>query len=204
MPIPKKKKKSKIIFHYISDLEFTFFRRSMEETWFSCSLPYKTLLYTCIRNSDQLGNAWTDRFFSISACIDTLSSAVPFFSPPSFIPFPPPSSKSYYSFSPTLLSGLSSLGISSVGLWRNENEECEKRWREFEGKARMSMLKAANGLVEILNGSKDPVLVHHVAMVQFLRRRRPRCGERGWMKIDDDTGWNEVGGGWDRDGRVES
>ena len=34
------------------------------------------------------------------------------------------------------------------------------------------MLKAANGLVEILNGSKDPVLVHHVAVVQFLRRRR--------------------------------
>lgn len=41
-----------------------------------------------------------------------------------------------------------------------------------EGKARMSMFKAANGLVEILNGSKDPVLVHHVAVVQFLRWRR--------------------------------
>lgn len=83
--IPKKKKeKSKIIFHYISDLQFTFFRRSMEETRFSCSLPYKTLLYTRTRNSDQLGSAWTDRFFSISACIDTLSRPrFPFFFPPS-------------------------------------------------------------------------------------------------------------------------
>lgn len=151
----------------------------MEETRFSCSLPYKTLLYMRTRNSDQLGSAWTDRFFSISACIDTLSRPrFPFFfPPPSFIPFPPPS---HTTLQP-LLNGLSSLGILSVGLWRNENDECEKRWREFEGKARMSMLKAANGLVEILNGSKDPVLVHHVAMVQFLRRRRrrPRCGGEG-------------------------
>lgn len=50
----------------------------------------------------------------------------------------------------------------------------------------MSMLKAANGLVEILNGSKDPVLVHHVAMVQFLRRRRSN---------DDDGGGGSLGVG---------
>lgn len=49
----------------------------------------------------------------------------------------------------------------------------------------MSMLKAANGLVEILNGSKDPVLVHHVAMVQFLRRRR--------SNDDDDGGGGGLG-----------
>lgn len=67
----------------------------------------------------------------------------------------------------------------------------------------MSMLKAANVPVEILNGSKDPVLVHHVAVVQFLRQRRSNTptgsGEAGvegtnrWVAGERDGGG--VGGG---------
>lgn len=54
----------------------------------------------------------------------------------------------------------------------------------------MSMLKAANGLLEILNGSKDPVLVHHVAVVQFLSR--PWLPE-GWVVTSNGMRW-EVNG----------
>ena len=62
------------------------------------------------------------------------------------------------------------------------------------------MLKAANGLVEILNGSKDPVLVHHVAVVQFLRRRRSNDEAAGrWQGrvkgLNENRRWHRVAGG---------
>lgn len=49
--------------------------------------------------------------------------------------------------------------------------------------SRMSMLTVANGLVKILNGSKDPASIHHAVAVEFVSALGWRAkGEKGWKK----------------------